>query len=65
MNLDELANLLSQGMKKLVLDLRNNGGGVLERATQIADEFLKDGLSIVKTQGRKIGTNYYTSTNRR
>ena len=58
------ANLLSQGMKKLVLDLRNNGGGVLDGATQIADEFLKDGLSIVKTQGRKIGTNYYTSTNR-
>ncbi|MGB1453730.1 MAG: S41 family peptidase, partial [Crocinitomicaceae bacterium] len=54
----------SQGMKKLVLDLRNNGGGVLDGATQIADEFLKDGLSIVKTQGRKIGTKYYTSTNR-
>ncbi|RCL72496.1 MAG: S41 family peptidase [Flavobacteriales bacterium] len=57
-------NLLSQGMKKLVLDLRNNGGGVLDGATQIADEFLKDGLSIVKTQGRKIGTKYYTSTSR-
>ena len=56
------ANLLSQGMKKLVLDLRNNGGGVLDGATQIADEFLKDGLSIVKTEGRKIGTRYYTST---
>ena len=58
------ANLLSQGMKKLVLDLRNNGGGVLDGATQIADEFLKDGLSIVKTQGRKIGTTYYTSTSK-
>ena len=56
------ANLLSQGMKKLVLDLRNNGGGVLDGATQIADEFLKDGLLIVKTEGRKIGTRYYTST---
>ena len=58
------AKLLSQGMKKLILDLRNNGGGVLDGATQIADEFLKDGLSIVKTQGRKIGTKNYTSTNR-
>ena len=56
------ANLLSQGMKKLVLDLRNNGGGVLDGATQIADEFLKDGLAIVKTEGRKIGTKYYTSS---
>ncbi len=58
------ANLLSHGMKKLILDLRNNGGGVLDGATQIADEFLKDGLSIVKTQGRKIGTKHYNSTSR-
>ena len=54
--------LLSKGMKRLILDLRNNGGGVLDCATQIADEFLKTGLSIVKTKGRKIGTKYYTST---
>ena len=54
--------LLSKGMKKLILDLRNNGGGVLDGATQIADEFLENGLSIVKTQGSKIGTKYYTSS---
>ena len=40
--------------EKTVLDLRNNGGGVLEGATQIADEFLKDGLSIVKPKGEKL-----------
>ena len=55
-------NLRNNGMTKLVLDLRNNGGGVLEGATQITDEFLKNGLSIVKTKGSKIGTKHYTST---
>ncbi|MDG2153399.1 MAG: S41 family peptidase [Crocinitomicaceae bacterium] len=56
-------DLRNNGMTKLVLDLRNNGGGVLEGATQITDEFLKNGLSIVKTKGSKIGTKHYTSTN--
>ena len=49
-------------MNKLVLDLRNNGGGVLDGATQITDEFLKSGLSIVTTKGSKIGTQHYNST---
>lgn len=55
--------LLGKGMKSLILDLRNNGGGVLDGATQMADEFLKNGLSILKTKGNKIGTHYYTATN--
>ena len=54
--------LLGKGMTSLILDLRNNGGGVLDGATQIADEFLKKGLSIVKTKGSKLGTKYYTAT---
>ncbi|MEO7312394.1 MAG: S41 family peptidase [Chitinophagaceae bacterium] len=39
------------GMKKLILDLRGNGGGVLEAAVNIADEFLADGKMIVFTEG--------------
>lgn len=54
--------LLAQGMKSLILDLRNNGGGVLQGATDIADEFLKNGLSIVTTKGRKIGTKEYIAS---
>ena len=54
--------LLAQGMKSLILDLRNNGGGVLQGATDIADEFLKNGLSIVTTKGRKIGTKEYVAS---
>jgi len=45
------ARLKSQGMKKLIIDVRNNGGGVLTGATEIADEFLKANVPIVETRG--------------
>ena len=38
-------------LKGLILDLRNDPGGLLEQAVQVADEFLEHGL-IVKTEGR-------------
>jgi carboxyl-terminal processing protease len=53
--------LKAKGMTKLILDLRNNPGGVLSAATEIADEFLPDGLTIVKTKGRKTGEQTYKS----
>ncbi|RPI51510.1 MAG: S41 family peptidase [Deltaproteobacteria bacterium] len=40
-----------KGLKGLVLDLRNNPGGLLEQAVEVADVFLKKGL-IVYTDGR-------------
>lgn len=47
-----LRKLVAEGdLKGLVLDLRNNPGGVLSAAVQISDLFLSDGL-IVYTQGR-------------
>jgi len=46
-----VADLKAQGMKKLVFDLRNNGGGYLHGATSVADEFLPGGKSIVYTEG--------------
>ncbi len=51
-------------MKKLILDLRNNGGGVLTSATDIADEFLRAGLPIVETRGEHVGTQVYSATSR-
>ena len=48
-----LNNLQSQGAKSLVIDLRENGGGFLEIASQIADEFLKDKELIVFTKNKK------------
>ncbi len=41
-----------QGLKKMILDLRDNGGGYMNAAVDIADEFLPDGDLIVFTQGR-------------
>ena len=46
--------LKRQGMKKLLLDLRGNGGGVMEAAVLIADEFLPAGRLIVSAKGRKF-----------
>ena len=45
--------LLKEGMQKLVLDLRHNPGGYLQVATQIIDEFLKDGKLIVFTKNKR------------
>ena len=44
-------SLKQHGMADLVLDLRDNGGGYLEAAAQIANEFLSDGDMIVYTEG--------------
>ena len=46
--------LKRQGMKGLILDLRGNGGGVMEAAVSIADEFLPSGRLIVSAKGRKF-----------
>jgi carboxyl-terminal processing protease len=48
-----LERLQKQGMKKLVLDLRNNGGGLLSKAVAIADEFLDEDKLVVYTEGVK------------
>lgn len=44
--------LQSQGMKKIIIDLRGNTGGYLDAATNIANEFLPEGKLIVYTQGK-------------
>ena len=59
---EALAKLKSQGIKNLILDLSSNGGGYLNRAHQLADEFLSDGKLIVYTQGRSQPREDYYST---
>lgn len=41
-----------QGMKHLILDLTDNGGGILQTANDIVDEFLGEGKLIVYTEGK-------------
>ncbi|MFL0077077.1 S41 family peptidase [Tenacibaculum maritimum] len=48
-----LNSLLNKGMTDLVLDLRGNGGGFIDIANQIVDEFLEDGKLIVFTKNNK------------
>jgi carboxyl-terminal processing protease len=50
-----LEDLKSHGMEKLILDLRDNPGGYLEQAVQIADEFIGGTKTIVYTKGRVSG----------
>lgn len=47
-----LKKLKQQNAKKVIVDLRNNNGGYMTAATNIADQFLKDGELIVYTEGR-------------
>ena len=47
-----LDNLRKQGAKKYIIDLRDNGGGYLESAIKMINEFLKKGQLIVYTKGR-------------
>ena len=47
-----LSGLKKKGMKKLVLDLQGNGGGYLNQAIDLADEFLPAGEKIVFTKGK-------------
>lgn len=49
---EEIERMLSGGMRSLILDLRQNGGGLLDTAWSVADSFLKSGL-IVTTKGRR------------
>jgi carboxyl-terminal processing protease len=58
------ADLKEKGMKKLIFDLRNNGGGVLQSATEIVDEFLLDGIPIVKTKGSHSKEVVYKATSK-
>ena len=46
-----LETLHSQGMQRLVLDLRGNPGGLLDQAVKVADRFLESGKMIVYTRG--------------
>ena len=48
----KLDSLKKRGMKNLILDLQGNGGGFLQAAVDIANEFLEKGQLVVYTEGR-------------
>ncbi|HEV8283303.1 MAG TPA: S41 family peptidase [Chitinophagaceae bacterium] len=56
-----MEKLKGQGLKKLVLDLRGNGGGLMSEAVEIADEFLDDDKLIVYTEGANTQKHEYSA----
>ncbi len=61
---DALNDLLARGIDGLVIDLRNNPGGLVDAAVEVAEPFFRKGSLIVYTQGRRPADreNYYSET---
>ena len=59
-----LQSLEDQGMKNLVLDLRSNAGGYLDKAVDVLDKFIGGGEILVYTKGRVSSANeeYYSNS---
>ncbi len=53
---EAMKQLKSQGMEQLVLDLRNNGGGLVNQAYMVANTFLGNGQTIFTQKGRVEGS---------
>ena len=59
---DIVRGLKTKGMRKLVLDLRDNGGGYVSAATGLANQFLQENKLIVYTEGKhEPRTDYFTT----
>jgi carboxyl-terminal processing protease len=56
--INAMAQLLAQGCNKFIIDLRGNGGGVVDAAINICNEFLPSGCPIVYTEGSALQRQY-------
>lgn len=57
-----LVNLKSQGAERLILDLRDNPGGLVNEAVEIVNLFIPKGKEVVKTLGKLQNVNYNYKT---
>lgn len=60
---EALDKLRSQGMKNLIIDLQDNGGGYLSASTDLAELFLPKNETIVFTEGLRQKPQYFRSGN--
>ena len=60
--MEKVKLLKKQGMERLLFDLSDNGGGYLNSATQLANEFLSAGNLIVYTEGRRSSRHATNAT---
>ncbi|MDE6153496.1 MAG: S41 family peptidase [Muribaculaceae bacterium] len=58
---EAIDKLKKQGMKNIIIDLEDNGGGYLGAATSIANMFLPKGAPIVYTESPRQGSNYFNA----
>ena len=58
-----IISLKEKGAKKLILDLRNNGGGLLNEAIDMVNLFVPKNIKIVETKGKMVAANYSYKTN--
>lgn len=58
---EAITDLLAQGAERLILDMRRNGGGLLDAAVDITDHFLTDG-PILYQQSQSEGERVYSAT---
>ena len=58
----KVAELKKQGMQTLVLDLRGNGGGLMNEAVEIVSAFVPRGTVVVSAQGREADASYTLRT---
>lgn len=58
---EELDNLEKQGMKGLVIDVRNDPGGVLQRVIEMAEQFVPAGKTIVQVENKDKSRDVSTS----
>jgi len=59
-----LVNLKAQGVTQIVLDLRDNPGGLINEAVEIVNLFVPKGKEVVKTIGKLQQVNYTYKTNK-
>lgn len=60
-----MRNLKAAGMQQLIIDLRDNGGGLVSQAYRVANAFLNEGQTVFTQRGRIPGVNErYTAQNR-
>ncbi len=57
--MESLEPLKKAGLQSLILDLRGNGGGILDQAVEIADEFLDGDKLITYTEGKHVDKQEY------
>mgnify|MGYP006288544993 CR=1 FL=1 len=58
---EELSSLLEQNPQGLIIDLRNNGGGYLQTAVQVASQFIGEGVILYEDYGYDQGMDEYTA----